>query len=96
MGRIVQKLTAEAIECPSPDPGTHPASAVTRRPGGTGAPLDRATGGRHAVHEAAEAIPGFDADTWDLVLIELLAPTEGDRIVRDNVVDLGGVRLSRL
>jgi hypothetical protein len=27
-----------------------------------------------AVHEAAEAIPGLDASTWDLVLIELLAP----------------------
>jgi hypothetical protein len=49
-----------------------------------------------AVHEAAEVITGFDASTWDLVLIELLAPTEGDRVVRDNVADLGGVRLSRL
>jgi hypothetical protein len=48
-----------------------------------------------AVHEAAEEIPGFDASTWDLVLIELLGPSKGDRIVRDNVVDLGGVRLSR-
>jgi hypothetical protein len=49
-----------------------------------------------AVHEAAESISGFDASTWDLVLIELLALPEGVRIVRDNVVDLGGVRLSRL
>ena len=38
--------------------------------------------------------PGFDHETWAYVLLEVLVPQEFGR--RDNVIDLGAVRLGRL
>jgi hypothetical protein len=95
MRRIVQKLTAGAVECQIlararilhalwPDAQVALAHRTIARQvvGIPDADLERAgetlgEGVTRAVHEAAEAIPGFNPGTWDLVLIELLVPPRG-------------------